>query len=240
MPYIPDPWAGKTVRIRVEMRGGRIVSVLDGNPPALQEGALADLIVDADTLQDARWIEMQQDRRVPFLASGTPCAIVLNSRRMEPGVADRLHEAFRHSGILDLSGQPRLIVDGVPIQVQLLEDLRLVLRGAKSAQLCPCRCWIPVLEMEAGSLNQAYTVLSTEFEVQRLTHGGNAFRQVYCLLGRSWRRLDALRQMREAEPLEDGAAAFQRPDAFPSQEARQRGPRNQTAARPDRESELPF
>ena len=58
-----------------------------------------------------------------------------------------------------------------------------------------CKCNIPALEKDASSLNHAYTLLSREFEPDRISHGGNVFLNCYYYdEDNFWRNLDDKRE----------------------------------------------
>jgi len=65
------------------------------------------------------------------------------------------------------------------IPILLLEPLRLLLRGTKKAVLRGGKCRIPVREGAARSINHAYTLASTYYEPERMSHSGNMFRRNY-------------------------------------------------------------
>ena len=58
-----------------------------------------------------------------------------------------------------------------------------------------CPIDIPFLNKKAVSVNQAYTIISTEFEKYRRSHTGNVFNKVYYKdeNTNTWSKLDNLR-----------------------------------------------
>lgn len=59
----------------------------------------------------------------------------------------------------------------------LLEALSVLVDGSERTKLNDCHCRIILLDAEARSLNHAFTLLSQEFEVHRMSHAGNVFGQ---------------------------------------------------------------
>ncbi|MDP2958677.1 MAG: hypothetical protein Q8N53_19790 [Longimicrobiales bacterium] len=90
------------------------------------------------------------------------------------------------------------------VRVVLEEDLFLTVRATKRASLRPCPVEIPALERTASSLNEAYSIISREFEPWRRSVAGNVFWKVHYLAERvdgtdHWRTLERLRFQRECE-----------------------------------------
>lgn len=80
------------------------------------------------------------------------------------------------------------------VEVRLLEDLYLRIRGDQEGRLEYCQCLIPALEKEAISLNHAFTVIPQAYETRRKSHTGNAFGRAYALsASQQWVLLDDLR-----------------------------------------------
>jgi hypothetical protein len=87
---------------------------------------------------------------------------------------------------------------GIPFlaaKIQILNDLVLSTYGYKSSTLMNCPINIPFLNKKAVSVNQAYTIISTEFEKNRRSHTGNVFDKVYYKDDNTnrWLKLDNLR-----------------------------------------------
>jgi hypothetical protein len=58
----------------------------------------------------------------------------------------------------------------------------------------PCVCTIPSLNMEAESLNHAFTIISEAYETKRRSHSGNVFERAYAQNDSGhWNNLDDLR-----------------------------------------------
>ena len=93
------------------------------------------------------------------------------------------------------------VYDGY-VEVRLLEDLQLQLRGTKKAWLRPCACFIPSLMTGGDSLNEAYTKISAFYEPWRRSHTGNVFTHIFYKSAtpkreRIWESLDTIRKRME-------------------------------------------
>jgi len=175
----------KTVRILVRFRAGSIVRP-DGTPlPKIQDGTLGDLALQADHLVDeAERRELEQESVMELLPPHTVVFVGLS-----PGMMNVIPRGLVKS--VDLkAGYGYLFAE-----VRLQEALVLRLRGDKEPALEDCRCIIPRLNVEARSLNHAFTLLSTKFETKRISHTGNVFTRVYCYshTRKAWHPLDELR-----------------------------------------------
>ena len=88
-------------------------------------------------------------------------------------------------------------------EVVLLEPLFLSVDGSERAKLDDRRCGIFLMNAEAESLNQAFTLLSQAFETERLSHTGNVFRQGFTHQNGRWLCLDDLRLVRVMKALQE-------------------------------------
>ena len=80
------------------------------------------------------------------------------------------------------------------VEVDLQEPLSLQLRGTKHGRLKPVKCRIPSLSKDADSLNQAFYLISSQFEPGRKSHVGNAFQRFWIInSGGSFFPLEELR-----------------------------------------------
>lgn len=93
-----------------------------------------------------------------------------------------------------------LIQNTLFVEVNLQEPLSLQLRGTKHGRLKPVKCSIPSLSKEADSLNQAFYLISSDFEPGRKSHVGNAFQQFWIINpGKQPFHLEELRMENEAK-----------------------------------------
>jgi hypothetical protein len=153
--------------------------------PKVQDGTLADLVLQADHLiDDSERRELEAESLLELLPARSVVFVGLS-----PGM---------------MKGTPRGLVKSVDLkagygylfaEVRLKESLKLHLRGDKEPLLEDCECVIPRLNAEARSLNHAFTLLSTKFETKRISHTGNVFTRVYCYSEKrkEWHPLDELR-----------------------------------------------
>ena len=85
------------------------------------------------------------------------------------------------------------------VEIELIDDLLIILRGTKKATLSRCKCTIPILNnQEANSLNHAYTLISQEFEKHRISHSGNVFKDIYYKKDDKWQPIDSFRDSLES------------------------------------------
>ncbi len=174
----------RTVRLPVIFEKG-VFTLLDGKAlPALRNGIIGDLIVDAvDLVNEKDREEWTKEKVVPFL----PCGTVLWASVKQDDVP---REMQKH--VVVKLERPR-----VPIHVvgfALTADLELVLRAGKKAALTPCPCHIASLDLAVQSVNEAYAKISVAFEPSRRSHTGNVFLRVFYEDNDCVRRLDDLRE----------------------------------------------
>lgn len=189
-----DPFdPSERVVIPLVVRQGKLVPFYGGEMPKLKEGWVVDLITEVDAFQE----EIEAERfnvedTVVILEKGKKLYACLRDEgtRVEPGLKS-----------YDVSIQPPLGSSAWLVPFELGEDLRLHLRGTRHAELLDCECKLPFATPKpVRSVNQAYTRLSEQFELERLTHGGNVFLKVYFEdTDGSFRPLSALRSRKEAE-----------------------------------------
>jgi hypothetical protein len=196
---IPDPFA-RTVMLPIRVNAGVVEFFYGGALPALKDGTIADLVVPASALEDQRLLGPLSNRLdVPILPKGT---------RLIAGIRDcsklpALPEKYRLDGLpLGFSGHAEIV---------LQDALVLRFRGTKRAILSSCKCLLPAFTRAEGtagpdtadSINHAYSMLSTKYEITRRSHTGNVFHTVFYRAAdkrgrRVWEPLDLLRQRHEA------------------------------------------
>jgi hypothetical protein len=190
----PDPLR-KTTRIPFKFIGGRFVHFDDGTEiNELVEGCIGDIVIENFKIKDAaRIADYNAGVEVDFLPEGTKLLARVNPTH----VPDDLQKHLVGEGGLIGSGRVEIILEN---------DLRLQLRGTKTAKLLDCKCAVPALAEMKGtikpplSVNQALTRISEKFEPHRVGFGGNVFNLVYYedpKLG--WQPLSTLRDRRQIE-----------------------------------------
>jgi hypothetical protein len=176
----------KTLRLGVKFNGERL-ELLDGTPlPKLVQGAIGELVIAPEHLVDGPALaDLVREIILPFLAKDAEVYLGMSGNALQGGIPEGLirpEELQLRAGYL-------------MVKVGLLEDLRLHLRGDQKAWLAECKCNIPATKKEAGSLNHAFTLASTQFETSRRSHNANVFNRAWTKRGERWVRLDELRMV---------------------------------------------
>lgn len=68
------------------------------------------------------------------------------------------------------------------VKVELNEDLYLEVPAGRNGRLNACKVFVPSLEQQYESLNQAYSAIAREFEPLRKSVSGNVFKRVFITL----------------------------------------------------------
>jgi hypothetical protein len=198
---ISDPYERK-VAIPVRVLDGKAISFNGEALPALQDDTVGDLVVPSHAFRNEEELKgFIAERLVPVLQAGTHLLVPL-----PPGT-------LSGTGILQKPPRGAAPSTAGPFaEIVLDEELILTLRTAKRAVLRPRRCTIPSLKRTARSLNHACTLISEEFEPDRLSHTGNAFFKVlYERVERAglilWVELELLRVAHELTPGQFPAAS---------------------------------
>ncbi len=195
----PDDLA-KRVQVPVIVKDGVLVGFYTNKPVELKDGAIGDLIMPewAVKEEDVRR-KLTSERVELFLPKGTQVYFEVDMNQARDVDAPKptflaaelaLKNGFT-TGECDLVG------------VVLIEDQRLILRSTKKARLASCTCYIPALDKEAHSLNEAFTLISRTYEPQRRSHGGNVFKHGWIIEEGRWVRLDQVRDGLEAAQEEE-------------------------------------
>jgi hypothetical protein len=159
----------RTVEIPVRLTDGRWAPAFDLPWPRLCNGAVGTLVVPASAIDDSRWrAQLLSETQVELLPAGTTLVAGLNPSS-GAGVHPELKQPaeLRHS---QWSGFGR---------IELREPLRLLLRAFSAPRLLDAKCWLPHLEVQAGSVNEAYSRLSRHYETHRRSSTGNVFAIVH-------------------------------------------------------------
>lgn len=188
-PFDPS----KRVVIPVRVRDGKLVPFYGGDMPKLREGWVMDVVTEADAFEDTTEIgRFDLQNEVVIVKAQTELFAVISTRRhdgqKQPPRAPKLQ------------ADPPLPSEAILVPFVIKEDLKLRLRGTRPAELVPCRCDVPVPEIEAPeSVNQAYTRLSEYYEPWRRSHTGNVFEKVYWRQGERAVQVDKLRKSATAD-----------------------------------------
>jgi hypothetical protein len=188
--FIPDKTA-RTIRLSVHISDGLCTAVNGPALPEIKKGASAELVIHAgDLLDDKERKILISERKILLLPGGTQ----LWARVKEDEVTEKLQP---HR--IEMKIYP--VVPELVVAFSLLEDLSLIIRGAKGSILADCKCHIPSLDFEAKSVNEAYARISTAFEPSRRSHTGNVFNCVFSKQDGALRPLADLRKTKEAEAI---------------------------------------
>jgi len=190
---------------------GKFLDTRTRRPVTFRDGSFVAVRGHYRAFENVAHLEAYMDiTSQPFLERDTSLFVAVDQKRVPEHLrahtwdpygptTDRSHPKF--PGGVSLP-RPSSEKDNVYVHVILKEDLMLEHRGLESAKALPCKVWIPSLEMEVGSLNQAYSAVAREFEPDRKSVAGNIFRRVYKLhedqrdTGKQYRPLIVLGDLR--------------------------------------------
>ncbi len=199
MGFIPDSHSA-TVRISARWHAGKLTTLDDRPLPNIRDGAFIELVIPAwAVVNETDRQRLKSKRVIEMLPTDARVWLGLSGKAVRPQV----HEKFPKRGQGAAAGY-------LLAEVILLEPLAVLVDGSERAKLDDCHCRISLLDTEARSLNHAFTLLSQEFEVDRMSHTGNVFRQGFTCQRKRWLSLDDLRLFRVMKALEemsDAAAA---------------------------------
>lgn len=179
----------KKVRIPIRIVNGQVKYFYGGNLPRIRTGAIGELILSENSIEDESFIKVsQQQHSVELLPSGTTIMVAVSSQH----IPSNLKKAIERIN---------LIIDPACdfVGVNLVEPLQLLFRGSKKATLLDNKCFISSLKIEASSLNYAYTIISQRFEPHRRSHTGNVFKKCYYESKGKWFQLDRRRNTIERD-----------------------------------------
>lgn len=179
---IPDPLK-RMVRLPVKLVEGKW-KLFDGESlPEIKDGTVGDLVIPSYSVCD-------EEVRQSWMAEKT---IGLCKRDAQLWARVRLTQVPKD--LLPLCVEKKYTVGYLCrfVLIELKEDLTLILKPDRKAALNDCRCSIPALKADAGSINEAYKKVSTAFEPGRRSHTGNVFDCVYFEGKKGVRPLDDLR-----------------------------------------------
>lgn len=189
MKPVTDPFA-QTIRLFVKVTNGEVRLSDDQPMPKLKEGCMAELVLTSSDFTDVTELaHFTQEWWTDFLPQGS----VLLARVNDDPIPIELRKhrvAHPHK-----SHVPYFFV-----AFHLTQTLRLRVRAGKNGQLDECECFVPALDKDFKSVNEAYTAISTAFEPTRRSHSGNVFLCVYVEESSKLRPLKELRIEKESEP----------------------------------------
>jgi hypothetical protein len=166
------------IPIRIE-KDGNIRFLYGGNLPELRPGTIGDLIVSRESVIDDEflvYLERDEIKEIypqclPLMAQINPKNLQILDLFKQPSSTPLVH-------VLETGSQSK----SHSVAIELEQPLCLRLHGTKKAELQDCRCKIPALPdlgRDIVSINQAYTIISENFEPNRRSHSGNVFEKVF-------------------------------------------------------------
>lgn len=164
--------SSERVVIPLIVRKGKLVPFYGGEMPEFKEGWIMDLNAEANSFADKSQIHrFNLEETVIIHPKGKELFAIITDRG---GPLPPLFPiANLNTGLTTPSGH-----FFVPFAPQ--EDLRLLMRGTRVAELQPCICDIGLEEGKMpASINEAYTRISEKLETWRRSHAGNVFSKVY-------------------------------------------------------------
>jgi hypothetical protein len=184
----------RTARISVRAVGDKLLMFDHEALPKIKEDAIGILTLPAASIVDEKKREeLEAESVIELLPKGTGVLVGLSLEMMPVP----LRREFPSSSDL------KIPVGGYCFaEVHLSEPLMLRLRGDKDPCLEDCRCFIPILNAEARSLNHAFTLLSVKYETKRISHTGNVFTRTFLQTNEGrWRSLNEARGYLDTSPL---------------------------------------
>jgi hypothetical protein len=189
--FIPDKFA-RTVRLLVKITDG-IVTMADGTPlPKINSDARGELVLFSvySLVDEKDRAFYAAEHEVSFLPKGTSLWARVNNDPVGKNLEK--FRTVRHTKLKEPYNFVQFILDS---------DLKLIRKPGKNAVLTRCNCTIPAIEGTAGSINEAYTKISTAFEPKRRSHTGNVFQCVFVEDGDKLAPLEDKRMKAENEPI---------------------------------------
>jgi hypothetical protein len=153
--------------------------------PKLKNESIGYLEMDEHSVLDQELIkELQTESDVEMIRAGEGVFF---------GVSPKMVPSNLMGKILS-PDKLRIISNYWFVEVRLQEPLILHLRGSKTPQLMDCQCIIPSLRnLQATSMNHAFTLISRHYEKKRKSHSGNVFQRGYCNRDNQWLSFGDLR-----------------------------------------------
>jgi len=180
---MPPESSSRSVHIPVQKRGSTFEFLYGRSLPEIRDRTKVYLIVPLDSLSPEDRAAFEKLHTEPLLPKGTRLLVLVQATVFADELLIPSSEAFA------------IPVDGAFVEVELQEDLTILLRGTKPPILSSCPCYIPRLDIQARSLNHAYSLISERYEPHRASHTGNVFQKVFRRSADgTWEPLEALRK----------------------------------------------
>lgn len=179
----------KTVHIPVRIINGEIRYLYGGDLPPINNGAEGKLIVREYDVDDKNFISISQfEDKIEILPENTVLMFAVNPSNVPEDKIQNLNSIRT----IDIKSY-------LYVEAKLSHPLVLQIRGSKMSNLLKVSCIIPSLNnMVASSINNAYTIISQEYEPKRKSHTGNVFDKCYYVDNdNKWHPLEDLRSREE-------------------------------------------
>ena len=173
-----DTESEPTVRIPVRIHpDGSVTLLYDDKPLAeLFTAGIGELTIPAIHLTDPRWHDLL-NYPIKRTIANTDFILYYKIRVADAAAFLKIDRGLRDFCFEIPEDSPH--GGGIFAQIVLREPLQIAAYGTKSARLLPCSCWLPGLDRNAISVNQAGTFLSQVFEPTRQSHTINVFRDIF-------------------------------------------------------------
>ena len=196
---IPDK-TEKTTKIPARLKDGKLVFIYNENLdilPLIENNSVVELTVSTFRVKNNNYLKHFDKERTVLLLPRSERVIIRMAipftKEVDPAKMEKIETFSEHVRRIS----PTIFIGhSYFAEIELYEDLRLKYRGTKFPQLIPCVCRIPILGIEAMSLNHAYSLLSQTFQLHRIAHTGNVFTNAF-YLDHSRRRYIELNVLRD-------------------------------------------
>lgn len=169
----------KTVKLPIKYKDGKMAFLFDESislQEIVNEIGAGEIVFPAFFLKNPKLEKiLNEEISIDFLSEGFHVYCSLYTSAQYEKIDDKKffrYNAKTSNGLFSYRQYKFAIIE-------LREEIKLRYRGTKEPQLSKCKCYIPALEKEAISLNQAYTLLSQEFQKHRNAHTGNVFSHIF-------------------------------------------------------------
>lgn len=191
---------GYTSTLHAQMKGGKLVSVTDGEPIELDEGTFVQLAIIGS--QKKLWTDhplLMEEATLEFLPKGSRLFFGSTNKAVTRSRKSFFlwQEKFCPVSPIDpdtpIQTLPERFAEVLWIEFNLIEGACLRLRGDREARLLQCRVYIPAFETTEQSLNSPVSRVIGMTQKNRKTNSSNVFRTCVALINDVPVPLDELR-----------------------------------------------
>lgn len=182
--YDPHGYLENNVTIPVKVVNGKLEYFYGGDLPKLEDGIIGELVLPIFAINDKAFLKsISHEVTVDFLPKGT-----------------KLFASMYVDNFAAIDQKLRPFMEGLQyVPIVLNEDLQFKFRGTKKSELLQCKCQIEALGIEARSLNQAYSLISEKYEIQRMSHTGNVFTKISYKVNDHYVPISVIREEKAAD-----------------------------------------